>query len=293
MNNSANNKLEKFAVQSDSFVDISDEEFEALSSLVYNTIGIHLTEKKKNLLKARLQKILRRRGIKTFSEYYEKAKTDKSGQILSELATSISTNYTYFYRENAHFDFFKDKVLPYLEKKFEKESRKDLRIWSAGCSSGEEPYMLVMLMMEYFGDQYKYYDAGVLATDISENALSYAKKGVYPEDRLKKLPSVYKKKYFRRVSEDSWEVVDFVKKEVLFRRFNLMNEKFPFKKPFHTIFCRNVMIYFDDPTKAALVQKFYDSLESGGFFFIGHSETLNRIPGCRFKYIMPALYRKP
>ncbi|MDQ1266048.1 MAG: chemotaxis protein methyltransferase CheR, partial [Bacteroidota bacterium] len=208
----------------------------------------------------------------------------------STLATKISTNHTFFNRENDHFDFFFKYALPEVVGKHKSSRSSDIRVWSAGCSSGEEPYMLVMLMLEYFGKEYPLWDAGVLATDISEKALGIARTAVYAEERVRQLPPNFMKKYFRKKG-DEYEVIEDVRKEVTYRKFNLMTDVFPFKKKFDIIFCRNVMIYFDPPTRDALVERFRQSLDTGGFLFIGHSETISRSNN-NYEYIMPALYRK-
>lgn len=289
MTNNNTPKVSEFF--SGTWIHISDEEFKLLRDLVYNNIGINLTEEKRNLLMGRLQKILRARNYSNFRDYYNFIINDKSGEALSELANSISTNHTFFYREKDHFEFFLSTALPEFVQIAKSQNSKDLRIWSAGCSSGEEPYNLMMLMYEYFGREYKNWTAGVLATDISEKALDFARKAIYTNDRVRYLPEDYKKKYFSKVSKDEWEVIDSIKRDVVFRRFNLMNEVFPFKKQFHTIFCRNVMIYFDEPTRIKLVNKFYDLIMPGGYLFIGHSETLKRETH-KFQFVMPALYKK-
>ncbi|MFP4527794.1 MAG: CheR family methyltransferase [Candidatus Kapaibacterium sp.] len=278
-------------IKSLNWVEISDEEFNLLRRLVYEQIGINLTEQKKTLLMGRLQKLLRGRNFSTFREYYNFVNTDKSGRALSDLANSISTNHTFFYREKDHFDFFFEKTLPQIEHKLKTTQTNDIRVWSAGCSTGEEPYMLVMLMMEYFGRDYSKLNAGVLATDISETALERARAGIYTWERVSRLPEKYIKKYFKKLPTGEYRVIDEVKKEVVYRRFNLMNKQFPFKKQFDSIFCRNVMIYFDPPTREALVDRFWRHTAPGGFLFIGHSESLKR-EATKYKYIMPALYLK-
>lgn len=270
---------------------ITDEEFRLISSLVYDRIGIHLTDQKRTLLMGRLQKVLRAHKFTNFREYYNFVVADKSGQALSDLANFISTNHTFFFRENDHFEFFLKRALPELKANLDKTGSRDIRIWCAGCSSGEEPYTLVMLMMEFFGPNYANYDAGLLATDISENALRTARAGIYSHDRIKNLPAPYIKKYFTKMPDGDYRVAERIIDEVTYRRFNLMNETFPFKKPFDIIFCRNVMIYFDDPTRDTLVDKFYDLTVPKGYLFIGHSETLNR-DKTRYRYIQPALYQK-
>jgi chemotaxis protein methyltransferase CheR len=238
-----------------------------------------------------LQKILRKESFKNFKDYYDALVNDSSGVALSELANNISTNYTYFYRENEHFDFFVDTALKEILKKKVAQKSNDIRLWSAGCSSGEEPYTLMMMMMQKMGDMYSKFDAGILATDISLKALTLAKEGVYEKDKLKRLPEGYSSKYFEKLDEGTFKIKNIVKKEVTFRRFNLMNDIFPFKKQFDAIFCRNVMIYFDNDTRATLVRKFYDFLEDGGYLFIGHSETIRR-GIVNLKPIAPAIYKK-
>ena len=273
------------------FMSISTEEFQDIRRLVYDRFGINLTDQKRGLVVGRLQRVLRNKGFKNFSEYHEYIKRDQSGQALVELVNRISTNYTYFYRENAHFDYFFRTVLPWLTSELKKGNSRDLRVWSAGCSSGQEPYMLVMLMMEFFGADYNNWDAGVLATDISAAALNTALAGVYPGEQISMLPKALSTKYFVKSGPDQWVVKEAVKKEVTFRTFNLMTDPFPFKKQFQVIFCRNVMIYFDGPTRAALVNRFYRSTVTGGYLFIGHSESLGRAD-VHYQYVMPAVYRR-
>ena len=160
-----------------SMMTISDEEFNALRRLIYDRFGINLTDEKRSLLVGRLQKMLRTSKIATFQDYYDYLKTDTSGKAVSDLINMVSTNYTYFNREKDHFDYFSKTALPAVCQKLEQHKRKDLRVWCAGCSSGEEAYTLVMLMHEYLGTQYGNWDAGILATDISERVLDTARQG--------------------------------------------------------------------------------------------------------------------
>ncbi len=269
---------------------ITDKEFQAIRDLVYDRFGINLTEEKKIMVVGRLQKILRTRGFKSFHEYYLFLVEDKTNQAISELANQITTNHTFFYREPDHFQFFMKTILPELVARKTRANTRDLRIWCAAASSGEEPYNIIMCMMEYFGKDYPQWDAGLLATDISEKAMSIAKQAVYEPYRVQTLPETYKQKYFRRVGEN-WSVNDNVKREVTLRHFNLMNKRMPFKKPFDCIWCRNVMIYFDNETKLELVHRLYDQTASGGYLLIGHSESLGR-GTTPWKYICPAVYQK-
>lgn len=277
--------------QPDVMMKISDKAFNELRTIVYNQFGINLTEQKKGLAVGRLQRLIKSQGMTSFEEYIGFLKNDHSGQALVDLVNRISTNYTYFYRESAHFNFLTDTVLPQVVNECRMTNTKDIRIWSAGCSSGEEPYGLIMLMMEFFGMEYNQWDAGVLATDISAKALKKAVTGQYVEEQVKMLPKSFLTKYFSKTPTGTWQVADKVKKEVTFRIFNLMTERFPFKKKFHAIFCRNVMIYFDNPTRDALVKRFYDMTIPGGYLFIGHSESLGR-RNTEYNYVMPAVYRK-
>lgn len=286
-----NDNMNISAIESEGWIKITDAEFKQLSELVYNKLGINLTNEKRTLLAGRLQKHLRQNRYRNFHDYIVTIINDKSGKELSNLANYITTNHTFFYREKEHFDFFQKKALPELVERLKKENSRDIRIWDAGCSSGEEPYMLVMLMMEYFGAEYPMWQAGILATDISEKALNVAINGIYPEERLNMLPELYKKKYFKKLPTGEYQIDQRVRKEVTFRRLNLMNDVFPFKKQFHIIFCRNVMIYFDQPTREKLVNKYYDNMIQGGYLFIGHSETLGR-ENHKYNYLMPALYQK-
>ncbi len=268
---------------------ISDEEFKQLSRYIKINFGIDLTEKKKMLVVTRLQNILLQNGFSTFKAYYEHVVADTTGSAVTMLMNKITTNHTFFLREKEHFEFLKGSVLPYILKEHEKH--KDLRIWSAGCSSGEEPYTLAMILADSMENGRSSWDTKILATDISEQVLTRAIQGRYSLDQLMGIPASWKMNYFKQVDKETFEVADFIKQEVIFRKFNLMNEDFPFKKKFHVIFCRNVMIYFDAPTKAALIQRFYEATELGGYLFIGHSESLIRTD-TNYRYIMPAVYRK-
>ncbi|MCK9173155.1 MAG: protein-glutamate O-methyltransferase CheR [Desulfuromonas thiophila] len=270
---------------------ISDQEFAALRSLIYSRFGINLTEEKRSLLVGRLQKLLRSQNLVSFQDYYDYLAKDTSGRAVSDLVNLISTNYTYFNREKDHFDYFLKTALPQVCNRLRQRGQKDVRVWCAGCSSGEEAYTLLMLMHEYLGAEYRQWSAGLLATDISERVLATARQGIYAADKVASLPEALQRKYFVQLGDGRMQVAEALRQEVTFRRFNLMNTSFPFKKPFQIIFCRNVMIYFDQQTRNALVQRFHRAMEPDGYFFIGHSETLGR-DSALFRYIMPAVYQK-
>ena len=269
-------------------INITHNEFNCLAEYIYSNYGIHLKDEKKSLVMGRLQNVLMQANCQSFTEYYDYVLTDKSGQAAVTLMNKITTNHTFFMREPDHFKYFKEAVLPYLK---DKSTSRDLRIWSAGCSSGEEPYTLAMIVDEFLGKDKALWDAKILATDISEKALAQAKNGIYATKDIAALPYSWKLNYFNAFENNNSAVTDKLKKEVIYRKFNLMTPTFSFRKKFHVIFCRNVMIYFDEKTKLELVSKFYDAMEIGGFLFIGHSESLNR-ETTKFKYVMPAVYRK-
>jgi chemotaxis protein methyltransferase CheR len=167
----------------------------------------------------------------------------------------------------------------------------DLRIWCAGCSSGEEAYTLEIIMHEYFAQKSGKWDTELLATDISTVVLDKAVFGVYSNEQIAPLSEDWKRNYFKKYDENNVVVTDEIKRKITYRRFNLMENKFSFKKKFNVIFCRNVMIYFDAPTREKLINNFYDASAHGAYLFIGHSESLNSI-NTKYKYVMPALYRK-
>jgi len=269
-------------------MDISQKEFFQLADFIKAKCGIHLKEEKQVFLTCRLQNALTQAGIDNYTDYYSHIVNDQSGSLLNELVNKITTNHTYFMREQEHFFYLRDTVLPYLVKAV---TSKDLRIWCAACSTGEEPYTLAMLLDEFFGKEKLFWDAKILATDISSRVLNIAKEGSYDNECVSRLPQLWLMKYFNKRDNDHYTINNAIKNEVIFRQFNLVDNYYPFKKKFHVIFCRNVMMYFDQDTKDRLVSKLYDITEKGGYLFIGYSETLNRRT-CPYQFIKPAVYRK-
>lgn len=267
--------------------EITDNEFFLISNYIKSNYGIHLSKDKKSLIYSRLKSILDKKGFENFTQYYEYLSSDKTGEASITFIDKMTTNHTFFMREVDHFKFLKDIVLPQIE---ETEKNKDVRIWCAGCSSGEESYTLEMILTDYFKNK-GVWDTELLATDISTIVLSKAIKGIYTKEQIKPLADDWKNNYFKSINSGQVQVIDDIKKKITYRKFNLMETKFPFKKKFQIIFCRNVMIYFDDETRTKLIKRFYDASEKGAYLFIGHSETLNNIK-TDYEYIMPAVYRK-
>lgn len=270
-------------------ISINDNDFTKLTQFIKSNYGINLTHKR-TLIEDRLSNIIVEKGFQDFGSYLDFVFSDKTGNEIVVLINKLTTNHTYFMRESKHFDYMRSTVLPFLK---ENVKDHDLRIWSAGCSSGEEPYTLEMIIQDFLGTELLTWDTQILATDISNRALNLARLGIYSEEAIKEIPQKWKIDYFEKADAngENYKVKERIRNKVVFREFNLMTRPFPFKKKFHVIFCRNVMIYFDQPTKDALINRFYDATEPGGYLFIGHSESINRETS-KYKYIMPAVYRK-
>lgn len=266
---------------------ITDEEFKRIVSFLKQRYGIDMHEKKV-IMNGRLENYLKHGGWNSYTEYMNDVENDSSGELEKVLVNFLTTNHTYFMREFQHFDFFKQVVLPWIKKK--EERTQDMRIWCGASSTGEEPYMIAMVIRDFLGLEHTQWDARILATDISTQALTQAIAGVYDDEHLKSMPDTWKRRFFNKMPNGNYAATDDIKKEVLFRKFNLM-EQFPFKKRMHTVFLRNVMIYFDEPTRQEVVRKVYNLLEPGGYFFIGMTETLDRsdVP---FQLVQPSIFRK-
>jgi len=266
---------------------ITDNEFYRIVAYVKRNYGIDLSQKRV-LVGGRLENYLVRNGYANYDEYMAKVEKNPGGTEATDLVNILTTNHTYFMRESAHFDYMMKVVLPWAKAKAARE--KDLRIWCAASSTGEEPYTLAMVLMDFFGIEHKMWDTKVLATDVSKRVLEHATRGVYLKEEIAPLPPKWKQRYFKQIGEEEFRVKDELKKEVIFRQFNLMNP-LPFRKRFHIVFIRNVMIYFRDETKYPLIQRIYDHMEPGGYLFIGTTESLDR-RRTQFQYIEPSIYRK-
>ncbi|MBS3820353.1 MAG: chemotaxis protein CheR [Planctomycetes bacterium] len=268
--------------------EITDQQFADISELVKRLTGINLHAGKKELVKARLAKRTRQLKLGSLEEYIGFVRNDKSGRELVSMLDALSTNLTFFFREPAHFNFLKDRILPDIKGR----NTKRLRIWSAGCSSGEEPYSIAILLNECIPDLDRW-DAKILATDLSTRVLSIAMRGEYAKQRFRDTPGQLVQRYFDVVQTSPSKIYRTgprIRKIVHFARLNLV-EPWPMKGPFDVMFCRNVMIYFDKPTQNRLVKRYYDLLAPGGHLFLGHSESLTGTKH-QFRYVMPATYVK-
>ena len=267
-------------------MNISDADYQRLVDFIQKHYGIDLS-KKRQLITSRLSHSLKMKGYKDFKSFLEHLFTKKDPEDLELVLNKLTTNYTYFLREKEHFTFLEKTVLPELEKRHARD--KVLSIWSAGCSSGEEPYTLSIYLKEYFGPRPGQWDTRILATDISQQAMAKAKAAVYqpPAD----MPVEWLRRYFvpSKTNPGEYTVTPEIRNNVIFRTFNLM-DPIQFRLKFDVIFCRNVMIYFDQSTRDALVRRFYDAMNPNAYLFISHSESLGQTP--LFHMVAPAVYRK-
>lgn len=266
--------------------------FKKFSDFVYDKTGIYLKSDKQELLKARLGKRLRATGINSFHEYYKYLVNDRKGTELVEFINAVSTNFTSFFRENAHFEFLINNVLPDFIKQG-RGVREDIVFWSSACSSGQEPYTLAIVLDDLQARQVAGIRYRIMATDISTKVLKIAARGVYSSEQLDKIPVQYAKKYFQKgVGHNAGfiKVKEALRKKISFEYFNLMGD-FPWDGSIDIIFCRNVMIYFDRKTQQKLVDKYYHSLNMGGYLFVGHSESLSGLTH-KFKQVAGMAYQK-
>jgi chemotaxis protein methyltransferase CheR len=270
---------------------LEDAEFAFLRRFVYDHCGIALSEQKRQLVQGRLQRRLRALRLRDFADYCELLQRDPETE-LGELASAISTNVTSFFREMHHYDLLVEQLLPeWLAQKRRDGGR--LRIWSAGCSTGEEPYALAMVLAEALERAGGNVDAKILATDLSPQALETARRGVYPADRLGGVSDERRKRWFLRGQGEYEGLVTVhprLRELVTILPLNLLHD-WPMQGPFDAIFCRNVVIYFDKPTKERLFARYAGMLPVGGYLFLGHSESMHGLSNA-YDLIGRTVYRK-
>jgi chemotaxis protein methyltransferase CheR len=269
---------------------LGDAEFKFLRDFVYRHCGIALSEQKRQLVQGRLLRRLRALGLKEFASYCELLRRDPDGE-LGELASAISTNVTAFFREMHHYDLLVEQLLPrWLE---EKKHGGRLRIWSAGCATGEEPYALAMVLAEALERTGSHVDARILATDLSPQALEHAQAGMYALDRMGGISDERRRRWFLR-GEGQYEgyacVHQRLRELVTIQPLNLLHD-WPMRGPFDAIFCRNVVIYFDKPTKQRLFERYAGLLVPGGYLFLGHSESMHGLSDA-FDLVGRTVYRR-
>ena len=261
--------------------------FDRFRNLIYTKAGIALGSTKKPLLVSSLAKRAKECGCQSFQEYYEIVVQGSGGEEFLNMLDCVTTNKTDFFREPVHFSFLRDVIRASLD------TDRRLSVWSAACSSGEEPYSIAMTIMDTI-DQTNRCDWRILASDISSRVLAQAKTGRYEMDRVERLPSGALHRYFLKGSgsaKGTVKVKPTLAEHIAFRRINLMDEAYPIKTQLDVIFCRNVMIYFDRATQESVLRKFFRYLKVGGYLFVGHSESLQWVPN-PFTYVAPTIYRK-
>jgi chemotaxis protein methyltransferase CheR len=273
---------------------LSDREFIMFSTFVYDFAGIKMPPAKRIMLEARLQKRLKALGISTFKEYgdYVFSQEGRASEMV-HLIDVVTTNKTDFFREPGHFDFMVKTALPAILRDRGDVSREPVRIWSAGCSTGEEPYTLAMVLSEFAAGR-PGFRAAITASDICTHVLQTAKAAIYPEERTQPIPLNLKKKYLLRSRERTKSLVRILpslRSLVTFKQINFMDNDLGIPEKMDIIFCRNVVIYFDKPTQQTLMRKFHKQLKPGGYLFIGHSETLSGLD-VDFKAVASTVYRK-
>jgi chemotaxis protein methyltransferase CheR len=273
---------------------LSGKEFEKLSKFIYDRCGIKMPPIKKTMLETRLRKRLRSLQIKSFHDYCEYLFSKKGmDEELVHMIDVVTTNKTDFFREPAQFNFLTQKALTDLADNFGAGTEKPLKVWSAGCSTGEEPYSLAIILNEY-GQYISGYNYFILATDISTKVLEIAINGIYDIERVAEIPWELKKKYFLKGKNSNANLVKVIpelKKFIQFQRLNFMDNDFGIREKQEIIFCRNVIIYFDRITQERLIKKLLNLLIPGGYLFLGHSETIFKtdIP---IEQVAPSSYRK-
>ena len=270
----------------------TDKDFIFLSQLVTSHAGICLPDGKKQLLYSRLTRRLRELGLSSFAEYCNILNSNLDDEF-PKFINAITTNVTHFFRENHHFEFLKKIILPELAKKNKINVSPKLRIWSAGCSTGEEAYSIAIIVRETIPDLHRW-DAKILATDLDSDVLEKAKDGFYTMDKIKDVNNSRMEKWFRSIKNENdkplFEIKNSLREIIAFRQLNLMG-KWPMSGQFDVIFCRNVTIYFDKQTRTDLIDRFANILAPDGYLILGHSESLYGITS-RFSFLGKNMHKK-
>jgi chemotaxis protein methyltransferase CheR len=265
-------------------------DFDKLSDFIYNQYGIKMPLVKKTLLESRLHKRLRSLNMTSFKEYIDLILSSKENDLeIISMINAVTTNKTEFFREISHFEFLTSFVLPKLSER----TNRPVKIWSAGCSSGEEAYTMAVVLSEFM-ENCNEIDYSILGTDISTDVLNKAAAAIYPEERVQSIPLHLKRKYFLKskdVKNRTVRIVPALRKKISFLRLNFMDHKYPVDQMFDVIFCRNVLIYFDKSTQEKVINKLCEKLVKGAWLFLGHSESISdmKVP---LEQIKPTIYRK-
>lgn len=271
-------------------INLSDDEFREFRDIVNKTTGISLADSKKALVISRLARRLSELNIQSFIKYIHRLRGDSEELLF--MVNRITTNLTRFYREKGQFVVLKEKILPHIMGAKREKKEKFLRIWSAGCSTGEEVYTILFELLDYFGGRIPAgLDCKILGSDIDTNVLKKAKSGRYTQEEVNGLDKNILERYFKRTIDGQYQVDERFRKYVLFTKLNLVYDEYVFNKAIDIIFCRNVVIYFSRDTKNQVYQKFYGVLNEPGYFFSGHSENLFPFSD-KYKFVGKSVYKK-
>ena len=265
---------------------LTDDDFNRLVAYMKKNYGINL-DKKRILIEGRLSNTVTQRGFKSFKEFIDFAFADKTGNETMQLVNKLTTNHTFFMREPEHFEFLKSTIMPQMEK--ENAATRTLNFWCAASSTGQEPYTLVMTIDDYFGAKASAWNVKLLATDLDTEVLKVAQAGIYSADMLKDVPKHWMTKYFTKLPDGRFQVIERLRKQITYKQFNLM-DRIVAQRPYDFISCRNVMIYFEQETKNALIERFFDVTRENGYLYIGHAESVGK--NTRYTYVKPAVYKK-
>lgn len=273
---------------------LTEHEFGFICKLVYDSTGIVLDERKREMVYRRLMRRTRELRLESFSAYCQLLKTDQRSE-LPNFTNAITTNLTSFFRESHHFDYLRDVLLPNMRSQRRRESdARRLRIWSSACSTGEEPYSAAITVLDALGSEINAWDARILATDLDSNVVATGKAGIYKEERIKDLePGIVRKWFHLGTGENSGyvKVNQKLSDLITFKALNLFHE-WPMQGTFDVIFCRNVLIYFDKGTQTKLILRYFDLLRPGGVLFLGHSENMPKDIS-KFEFQGKTTYRRP
>ncbi len=273
---------------------LTDKEFRFLCQLVYKSSGIVLDERKREMVYRRLMRRTRELKVASFTEYCQLLKDNHNAEV-DNFINAITTNLTSFFREKHHFDYLEQEFLPsVLNKHRRSDDSKRLRIWSAACSTGEEPYSIAISLLSVLGNNSRSWDAKILATDIDSNVVATAQSGVYVDDRISDLDKTLAQKWFVKGTGNNEGFIrthQNLQDIITFKQLNILHD-WPMSGPFDVIFCRNVMIYFDKETQNRLLPRFYDILTPGGILFLGHSESIQK-DSINFEFKGKTIFRKP
>ena len=272
---------------------ITEQQFSRFQKLIYSAAGIHLAPHKKALLEARLSKHIRELGLDSFDAYYKHVVSAAQGDELIRMLDRVSTNETHFFREPRQFEFLENRVFAeWREKAASGLKPKRLRLWSAGCSSGEEPYSIAMLLLDHF-QRHSGWELEILATDLSTRVLDKAQAAVWPIVKAQEIPEKYLQQCMLRGTgsqHGKMQAGAEIRSLIRFERLNLNDERYPITGRFDAIFCRNVLIYFDTPSRTRVIERLIDRLAPCGYLFVGHAESLHGITD-RARQVMPTIYR--